>query len=278
MIDNEDEEKIEEEALKYVIEHKEELIKKFILDKRPVPVNFLTFFMAGSPGAGKTEFARRYVEVSLKKQFSKIKKDKKIVKLFREAKINLDEYDRLFISIDVDAIREFLPQYKKTDRKKGIKGNAHVVQRAANNGLDILRRYCLDNNISFLHDGTFGNQYSTLRKLIKKSLKLNRNVQIFYIYMDPKVAWKFTQEREYLEGRNIKKNNFIVQFYQAMENIERAKTEFGNKIILTCILKEEKKNIKKIEFNQLSIANFLKEGYNNGTIKKYTEEELKKEL
>ena len=33
-------------ALKYIIDHKDELIKKFILNKKPVPINFLTFFMA----------------------------------------------------------------------------------------------------------------------------------------------------------------------------------------------------------------------------------------
>ena len=146
------EQKLSEEALKYIIEDEDKLIKKFVLDKKPIPINILTFFMAGSPGAGKTEFARRYVEASLKKNFLKMKKDKKIVGILDAVGINIDNYDRLFISIDVDAIRESLPQYKKTDISKNIKGNAHIMQKAANKGLDILRKYCFNNSISFLHD------------------------------------------------------------------------------------------------------------------------------
>jgi hypothetical protein len=178
----------------------------------------------------------------------------------------------------VDLIREFLPHYQKTDIKKGIKGNSNIVQKAASKGLDILRNHCLKNNISFLHDGTFGNQYSTLKKIIRKSLNLNRMVLIFYIYMDPFVAWKFIQEREYVDGRNIRKENFIDQFFQAIDNIDRAKKEFGEKITLHCILKEEKKEIKEIKFNQESIEKFLKVRYSNGTIKEYNKEDLNEKL
>jgi hypothetical protein len=233
--------------------------------------------MAGSPGAGKTEFSERYVQVSIERQFSVMKKDEEFVALLSE-RFNLDinDYEKLLISIDVDKVRNFLPQYQKTDVKKGIKGNAHVVNKAANRGLDILRNYCFENSISFLHDSTFGNQYSTLKDLIKRSLKSNRKIQIFYIYLDPLVAWEYTKEREFLEGRNIKKESFVEQFFKSMDNIDRAKKDFGNDVILNCILKETGKNVKKTKFNEQSVANFLKVEYNKGSIKEYTEETLGK--
>jgi hypothetical protein len=270
----ENEKRVQLEALKYVKNNKKVFINKFIINKNPWPSNILTFFMAGSPGAGKTEFSRRYVEALHRKTFSKIKEDKKIVELFNEVGIDLKCYDRPFICIDVDEIRELLPQYKKADIKKGVSGNAHVVQRAAGCGLDIVRKYCFDNNISFLHDGTFGNQYSTMRDLIKKSLKLNREVQVFYIYADPLIAWDFTQKREYLEGRNIKREGFIDQFFESMKNVDRAKTEFGKNIAVHCVLKDKKNKVEKIKFNEPSIAGFLEREYAKNSIKKYTKDDL----
>ena len=42
--------KIQEEAIEYIKSHEKDLIDKFILNKRPIRLNLLTFFMAGSPG------------------------------------------------------------------------------------------------------------------------------------------------------------------------------------------------------------------------------------
>lgn len=264
----------QQEALEYIENNKKALVDRFIIKKKPVPFDLLTFFMAGSPGSGKTEFSRRYVEVLFGERFQEMKNDKKIIKLFNQSKINLGAYDRLFVCIDIDEIREFLPQYKKTDAKNGIKGNAHIVQKATNSGLDILRNYCFNNNISFLHDGTFGNQYSTMRKLIKKSLKLDRVVQIFYIYFDPLTAWDFTRKREYLEGRNIKKENFIDQFFKSIDNVDRAKKDFDKNIMIHCVLKNKNNKVEKIRFNYSSVANFLKTEYSKNRIKKYNREDL----
>lgn len=180
----------------------------------------------------------------------------------------------LFIKIDVDEIREFIPQYKKTDAKLCIKGNAHVIQKAANKGLDILRKYCLRNGISFLHDGTFGN-YSTMKDLIKKSLQRGRNVQIIYIYLDPLVAWECTKAREFLEGRNIVKEKFIEQFFASRENVMRAKKEFGNKIKVTCIIKNKDKEPEEIR-DVDDIDKFIKEYYHKKSLDSYTEEGLRK--
>jgi Zeta toxin len=267
------ERKIQEEAINYVNKNKEKLVKKFILDKRPFPIDLLTFFMAGAPGAGKTEFSKRYIQRWMEELFEKIKRDKKINKILSETGANIERYDSLFIRIDVDEIREFLPQYQKTNVKSKTNGNAHIIQKAANKGLDILRKYCLDNKISFLHDGTFGN-YGTLKKIIKKSLRKKRSVEIFYIYISPVSAWDFTQKRECVEGRNIRKDKFIEQFFNSMRNIEKVKEEFGKQVKIHCVIKNEANKVVKIRFNEPSVENFLELCYNKNIIKKYSKRDL----
>lgn len=259
---------IQDQAIKEIINRKDELIEKFIISKRPLRLDVISFFMAGSPGAGKTEFSHRYMSNILDK------KDPKLVKKLMKNGVDINSVDTLFIKIDADEIREFLSQYQKTNIEKGIKGNSHIIQKASNKGLDILRDYCFDNHISFLHDGTFGN-FDTMRKIVNKSLKANRDVQIFYIYLDPLKAWEFTKAREYYEGRNIIKEKFIDQFFASRENVCKIKTEFGNKIKVHCVLKGDNtvEDIK-IKYNILNLDNFIEEHYNKQIIKKYSLKDL----
>lgn len=262
---------IQERAIAEIKARKKELIERFIISKRPLRLGVVSFFMAGSPGAGKTEFSRWYMPDAIDKS------DRKLVKTLAKKGVDIELVDTLFIRIDVDEIREFLSQYNKTDVAKGIKGNAHIVQKAANRGLDIIREYCFKNDISFLHDGTFAN-YETMQRMVKKSLDVGREVQIFYIYLDPLVAWEFTQAREFLEGRNIIKEKFIEQFFSSRENVEKIKREFGNRVKVHCVLKSSNDGNKSIRFNMSSIDNFLKEEYNKGSIKEYSKEDLWKSI
>ena len=157
--------------------------------------------------------------------------------------------------------------------KTNQKGNAHVIQVAANKGLDIIRKFCFSNDISFLHDGTFSN-YDTMRELIKKSIKKQRAVSIYYLYLDPLRAWEFTKAREFIEGRNIIKGKFVQQFFDSQQNIDKIKQEFGDKVKLHCILKNNDNKVEEILLNQPNIADFLQVKYNKGLIKKYTKEDL----
>ncbi len=266
-----DEKRIQIEAIEYIKSNKEALIHDFILKKKPLPIPLFAFFMAGSPGAGKTEFAKRYMRSRIDK------KNKAFIKLLKQRDLSINDIEHIFIRIDVDEIRDFLPQYRKTDIKNKIKGNSEIIQPAASKGLDYLRNYCLDNGISFLHDGTFSN-YSTLRKIIKKCIKDGRIVQIFYIYLDPLFAWDFTKAREALEGRNIVKEKFIEQFFKSRENVDRIKEEFGDKVAVHCILKNDQNEVKEIALNQSSIANFLELKYSGNLIKGYSPGELLKIL
>ena len=264
-----EETKIQEEAIEYIKSHEKDLINEFVLNKRPIRLNLLTFFMAGSPGAGKTEFSKRYMSGEIDK------KDSKLANNLKKRGFDVKDFDTLFIRIDVDSIRDFLPQYQRADKETCLSGNAHVVQKAANKGLDILRKYCFQNNISFLHDGTFGN-YETMRELVKKSLKLGRKVRIFYIYLDPLVAWEFTQARECMEGRNILKEKFIEQFFASRKNVDKIKKEFGNKIDLCCVIKDHKNEIEEVRFNIENVDKFIKKYYNEKLISEHTPESLLK--
>lgn len=263
------EKKIQDEAIREIKARKSDLIEKFIISKRPLRLGVISFFMAGSPGAGKTEFSRRYMSDSIDKS------DENLMKFLAKKGIEIESVDTIFIRIDVDEVREFLSQYQKTDPVKGIKGNAHVIQKAANRGLDMLREYCFKNNISFLQDGTFAN-YETMQRMIEKSLKTGREVQIFYIYLDPLVAWNFTKAREYLEGRNIIKEKFIKQFFDSQENVDKIKKEFGSQVKIHCVLKNERNEVEISRLDILSVDKFLKMQYNKGSIKKYSESDLRR--
>ena len=258
---------VQEQAIQEIKERKNELIEKLIIDKRPLRLSVISIFMAGSPGAGKTEFSNRYMSNHIDKS------DQKFVRYLSKKGVDIESADTLFIRIDVDEIREFLSQYQKTDITKGIKGNAHVLQKAANRGLDIMREYCFKNNVSFLHDGTFGN-YETMRRMVNKSLNAGREVQIFYIYLDPLVAWEFTKAREYFEGRNIVEENFIEQFFSSRENVEKIKKEFGNKVKIHCVLKNNQGDVEEIGLNISDIDKFMQSQYSKGLIKEYLKSDL----
>jgi hypothetical protein len=261
----EDDKQIQEDACAYINAHKDELIQKFITQKKPLKLGFMSLFMAGSPGAGKTEFSLQYIPLIYTKD------SKSTIKLLESNGIKPSTFESLFIRIDVDEIRAFLPQYRKTDTFG--KGNAHVVQKAANKGLDALRNYCLKNEISFLHDGTFGN-YKTMHDLVQESLAKDRFVEIYYLYLDPIAAWNFTKAREYTEGRNILKEKFIEQFFASQVNVQKIKNAFAEKVSVVCVLKDKDNKVRDIVFNTQSIDRYMQTQYSKGIVRRYTHEEL----
>lgn len=266
----EEELKIQESSCVYIKANSSALIKKYVLDKKPLNIGFVTIFMAGSPGSGKTEFSQSWIKLVYSK-------NSPIAKRLKAKGIDTDSFDSIIIRIDVDEIREFIPEYRKTDETNGISGNAHVIQKAAGKGLDILRDYCLKNDVSILHDGTFGN-LKTMKDIIKKSIKDNRKVIIFYLYIDPVSAWNFTKAREKVEGRNIIKEKFIEQYFNSKTNVDLVKAEFGKDIEINCVLKSEDNKVIDIEFNVQSVDQYLKSRYKSSKIKEYSVEDLREKL
>ncbi|MBI2458967.1 MAG: zeta toxin family protein [Parcubacteria group bacterium] len=179
-----------EEAKKFIKKNRKLLIEKFAKpDFYKSIVNPVTIFMAGSPGAGKTEFSKNLAKIL----------DKKLVR------------------IDADEIKEIMPQYNGK--------NSDVVQGASSIGVEKLYDHILAKKLEAIVDGTFS-KYDVSYKNVKRSLDHSRPVVIFYIYQDPIIAWDFTKKREALEGRMIPKSAFIEAFFAAKENVNKIKEIF----------------------------------------------------
>jgi len=205
---------IAEEAKVFIKKEKHALINKFAdLEKFPPTEKPFSFFMAGSPGAGKTEFSKRLIEIM--------------------SPVSI-------VRIDADEIRDFIPQYNGK--------NSDIVQGAAAIGVDNLNYYTLKHKQNTIMDGTFAN-YNVARRNIINCLNKKRQISVFYIYQDPIIAWDFTRKRERLEGRYVPKEAFVEAFFKAKENVRLIKEEFGEKIELNLVIKNKENEIEEIKSN-----------------------------
>lgn len=229
------ESKISTAAIAYVKKKKKVLIQKFAsFEKFPPAKNPLSIFMAGSPGAGKTEFS------------------KELIKILSETEILTG-----IVRIDADEIKEEIPMYNGK--------NSNLMQPAASIGVEKIHDHTLKHGQNMLLDGTFAN-YEKERSNIQRSLDKKRPIVIFYLYQDPFIAWDFTKKREKLEGRFIPKEAFVESFFKAKQNANFAKKEFGKNIMLHLVIKNFSNGIEKIEFNINNIDNYLKMKYNNNSL------------
>jgi len=227
---------IENLSIKYVKEHKKEIIDKFAnLKDFPSEEFPFTFMMAGSPGAGKTEYSLKLIE-----EFYQKDPKSKIVR------------------IDADEIKKEIPLYNGK--------NSYAIQRAAIKGMEKVIDHIYEHNQNVLIDGTFAH-YDPSLKNIQRSLNHRRPVKIWYLYLDPKIAWDFTRKREKLEGRPIKKEDFINAFFWAKENVNKVKKELGKAVELNLVIKEIANPSKiKLELNIDNVDSYLTIGYNRGQL------------
>lgn len=234
MIDSE----IEKEAIEYVKRNKKDIIDKFAnLDDFPSEDFPFTFIMAGSPGAGKTEYSLKLIE-----EFYQNDPESKIVR------------------IDADEIKTAIPQYNGK--------NSYIIQSAAIKGMEMIIDHIYDHNQNVLIDGTFAH-YPASIKNIQRSLNHRRPVKIWYLYLDPKMAWDFTRKREKLEGRPIKKESFINSFFLAKDNVNKVKKQFGNEVELNLVIKDIANPSKiKLQLNIDNVDKFLTIGYNRDQLNK----------
>lgn len=222
-------------AIKYIKDNVKLLYKKFAdLKLYPPILNPSAYFMAGSPGAGKTEYSKSFIKILCEK-----------------------EPERKIVRIDPDEIRDFIPQYNHT--------NATEINSAAFRGVDKLMDYVLKNNQDFLLDGTLAS-YEVSYKNIVRSLKKNRKVGVVYIYQDPIIAWGFTKKREVLEGRKIPKDLFIKSFFAAKENVNKIKLEFGKDIEVWLVIKDFEQGVENTHFNIDNVDSYLKIQYTSQTL------------
>jgi len=222
MINEED--KIISEAKEWVKKNKKKLFLDFadenIYVSDPYPT---TIFMAGSPGAGKTEFSRRLSET----------------------------FNQKPVIIDADEIRKLIPGY--------LGKKAYLYQRAATKGVNILYDYVCKKGLNVVLDGTFA--YGDALGNIEHSLRHNRNIEIYFLYQDPVLSWNFTKQREKKEFRNVPKEVFIKAYIKSLENVNLAKEKFGNKMKLNIVIKNFEKGLDSLELNKDRVENYIPKVY-----------------
>lgn len=191
--------------------------------------NPLSIFMAGSPGAGKTELSKWFLKVT----------------------------GMQAVRIDADEIRDFIPQYNGS--------NAAEVQGASALGVEYLYDHALKKKKNLILDATFAD-FEKSRENVARSVKKGRHVEIFYIQQEPQVAWEFTQAREKLEGRIVPKDIFIDSFLAAPMNVNKVKKEFGKDVQVNVVVKNFENGLETFKLNVDSLDPFLPKGYNRESL------------
>jgi UDP-N-acetylglucosamine kinase len=202
-----DEDRLSEHAISFVKDNVKEFIGEFSDDRKYPPTDKpVSVFMAGSPGAGKTEFSKRLLDMLEKRGVPKS------------------------VRIDGDEIRENLPGYSGS--------NAYLFQGAVALAVNKIHDYVLQKNKSFLLDSTFtgGNSLSN----VERSLKKGRVVEIDYIFQEPQRAWEIVLQREKVEGRAVPKDIFIEQMIKAREMVQQSITTFGSDVSVNVLVRNYK--------------------------------------
>lgn len=169
-------------------------------DEYPVSV-----FMAGSPGAGKTEVSRAFIGI-------------------------MQAGGSNALRIDPDDFRNYFPEYTGRNSSLFQRGVTIFVERTLN--------LVYQQRQSFLLDGTLANLEVARRNISRALDKQNRSAQVIYVYQRPELAWEFVLAREKKDGRNIPCPEFVRQFYAAKTSVCALKREFQNALQVDVIIKD----------------------------------------
>ena len=220
---------IERQAIEHVKSNKDYIIRKIVKGSKS-SVAPVAIFMAGSPGAGKTEFSKHFLKINFKNQ-------------------NI-------VRIDPDEIRELLPGYTGK--------NSYVFQFPVSLATEKVLDYVFKHNIHFLLDGTLSH-IGVARKNISRALKHNRFVQINYVYQNPELAWKITQDREVVEGRRITRKIFEEGLINSREVVQTIIEEYGDTVRVDLVMRDTKNQrylYKTNITNKYDIDNYIKKWTN----------------
>lgn len=170
----------EDEAKKWVKDksNQAKVLKQFFSDFPGTDVK-VAFFMAGIPGAGKTEFAESTIR----------------------------EEQPVFIPIEHDKLVEYIDTYKPE--------NYYNFRKAGSALVTLVFEEVIKNGHAFIFDGTLSHENGS--RNIKKAINAGYDVYVVYIVQDAKVAWQLTKARELVKKRSIQKKRFYRDVQQAKQ-------------------------------------------------------------
>lgn len=228
---SEEEEDFRERAIEFARDNRKDIARRltdptvYLPEDAPVSI-----FMAGSPGAGKTEASKELIEA----------------------------VGGSLLRIDPDELRHEFDGYDGA--------NAWLFQGAVSILVERILDFAFKQNQSFLLDGTLSH-YEKAKHNVQRSLGRRRAVQILYVYQEPKQAWAFVQEREGLEGRHIALETFIGQYFEARKVVNALKKEFGKAIQVDLLMKNINGSHRFAKFNVDQIDNHIPEKYDSPSLR-----------
>lgn len=219
----------EEQAKEWVRMHEMDIIQRFAGDEVCLPTEQqITLFMAGSPGAGKTETSKSLIQDVYA------------------------PYGIPMVRIDPDEIRNIIPHYRG-DNTDEVKGASFLA-------VEKLYDHVLEHRKNAIIDSTFS-RYEKQEKNIARALNKNRMVQLAYVYQDPLLAWEFTKIREKKEGRSVPRDFFIRTLFESRENVQLIKNKFGDAVTVIVFLKDYQNDVQRIFDNVQHIDGTAKINY-----------------
>ncbi len=231
---NLEEEKIKNEAEDFARRNKKIIAKECSdLFKYPPEKNPVSVFMAGSPGAGKTEASKWLIK-------------------------ELTGREDSIIRIDPDELRLKFNSYNGK--------NSFLFQQATTFLAEKIHDMAIKNYQSFIFDTTFSRIDKAITN-IDRSLGHKRSVQILYVYQEPIQAWNFVKERELKEGRHIPKDSFIEEYFKARLVVNEVKRRFPE-IKIHLLIKNIDGSTQEYYENIDNIDNYVKEKYTVETLNK----------
>jgi UDP-N-acetylglucosamine kinase len=234
---NEDEIRVRDEAIAYAKANKRSRCKA-LTDPNVYPAEDtpVSIFMAGSPGAGKTESAKELI-----------------------AQLEVGTGAPKILRIDPDELRSEFPGYTGA--------NSSLFQAAASIWVDRMHDLALQQRQSFILDSTLSN-YDRAKGNVERSLNRGRPVVILYVYQSPLLAWGFVQAREAEEGRNILPERFIDQYFAARDVVNALKKHFGPRIEVDLLLKPNDEAGKLVRIGIDTIDTHVPERFSRAELEK----------
>jgi len=196
-------------AERWVKKNKKAFVRKMIRESGAEKVvQPAELFMAGLPGAGKTEFTKGWVENS----------GLKVVRL------------------DMDEIASQIETYSpaKADR----------FRKSVSTLLSCVYDKVIKDRYNFVMDGTFGSGIAI--QDVRRAIKRGYRIKVMYIYQDPKIAWEFTQAREKVEHRAINFQGFIEAYYRILDNLKRLDDFVDDGVSVDLVIKNAQNKVERI--------------------------------